>query len=740
MPLIFNKPSSPTPATSAYIEQGNLSISSAPDTSGAIKSRSLRSWEAEHAITHDEKQRLHTPGGTDPRHYPKTHNQYDLAHLRSWKKPEGPVCTEKAAKKCNINQLALLNPQNTQALLKLYDNKEGWGGVPGFIDAFLRGEPGGRSEGFGARPEQFSTTSFDPQLGGFLISPNPSNIPERGRTYTDDATALLERTRGKNGFGLVCYWIPPGTYERFPAFQKLFPDVKIPESSLAFEERGHLPPNRQDRDLAAESNQRYLKRTGNNFLSVPANLERKHIPLLEELTTTVNKVLKDVYQTDPAKEKVEIFTHSPVYDMDSCGLHVHVRVNQGRHPLEEDLRNLPIGQTSPKPAVIAPNSHLNHFPHNRTLIEQLETNGRLTDFPQTKNKSFISYNIAAKMERARDNGIEFSTAPNVFKNPALAVSKETLTLSRHPLINRENDPNSIQISKKSAAKYDSPQIGLVPPDGMQERISRYANNEILPRFIYNFFTKEDDPKVKAFQQHPEQFPATRFSTEGGMFLMPNTKYVPGKTDSFERPQDILASTRNTGGFALVGYWVPPRVFEGREPFNKLFGVETQRAEGFENRETIAAYNERTDSPFIVNPIDLKKRHLPMLNEFKEMSLKHLQEVYGVQPGKEKVDIYLHSPIYGNRTAGLHVHVRVNQNLPAGELDSNRLGFENLMSILNDEKIPDSQIQERILSKSLKTNSGSFLSFSSAWGKQQFEGTATTYVPNPFRRPDLMKST
>lgn len=742
MPVIPNNISSLSPASAknTYIEHDSLSLPSAADKNPAIKSQTFRSWETEHTITHDEKDRLHTPEAKDPRNYPKTHDKYDLAYLRNWNKPKGPVCTEKAAKKCNINQLALLTPPNTQALFKLYDNKEGWGGVPGFIDAFLRGEPGGRTEGFGARPEQFSTTSFDPQLGGFLISPNPSNIPERGKTYTDDATALLEKTRGKNGFGLVCYWIPPGTYERYPTFQKLFPHVKIPESSPAFEERGHLPPNRQDRDFNTESNQQYLQRTGNRFLSVPVNLERKHIPLLEELTSTVNKVLKDVYQTDPEKEKVEIFTHSPVYDMDSCGLHVHVRVNQGRHPLEEDLRNLPIGQSNPNPTVIAPDSHLNHFPHNRTLIEQLESNGRLTDFPQTKNKHFISYNIAAKMERARDNGIEFLTVPNVFKNPALAVSKQSLTLSPHPLINRENDPNSIQISKKSAAKYNCPEIGLVPPEGMQERISRYAKNEILPTFIYNFFTKEDDPKAKAFQQHPEQFPATHFSTEGGMFLMPNTKYVPGKSESFERPEDILASTRNTGGFALVGYWVPPGVFEGKEPFNKLFGVNTQRAEGPESRETIAAYNKRTDSSFIVNPIDLQKKHIPMLNEFKEMSLKHLQDVYGVQPDKEKVDIYLHSPIYGNRTAGLHIHVRINQNLPAGEIDSNRLGFDKLMSILNDEKISDSHIREHILNSGLKTNSGSFLSFSSAWGRQQFEGTATTYVPNPFRRPDLMTST
>ena len=740
MPVIQSNILSPASVTNPYPPKSNNSRHFDPTTNTPFKNAHARSWEAEHAITHDERQSVHTPQGSDPRSYPKSHDKYDLAQLQRWKKPEGPVCTEKAAKKCNIDQLALLNPKNTQALLNLYDSKEGWGGVPGFIDAFLRGEPGGRTDGFRERSEQFSATPFDPQLGGFLISPNPSNIPERGRTYTDDATALLEKTRGKNGFGLVCYWVPPGTYERYPTFQKLFPNVQPPEHAPAFEDRGHLPPNRQDRTPDAESNQQYLKRTGNTFLSVPLNLESKHIPLFEGLTSTINKVLKDVYQCDPAKEKVEVFTHSPVYDMDSSGLHVHVRVNQGRHPLEEDLRNLPIGQKSLKTPVVGPTSHLNHFPHNRSLIEQLETNGKLTDYPQTKSKNFISYNIAAKMERAIQNGIEFSIAPNVFKNPAVAKSKKNIEIARHPMFNNERDPNSIQISKKSAAKYDSLQIGLVTPDGMEKRISRYANNEILPNFIYDFFTKNDDPKLKAFHKHPEQFPATQLSAEGGMFLMPNKKYVPGKSDAFEQTGQVLESTRNTGGFALVGYWVPPHVFEGKESFNKLFDADTSNTQGYGERETIAAYNERTGSSFIVNPIDLKKRHLPMLNEFKEMSLKHLKEVYGVEPGKDKVDMYMHSPIYGNRTAGFHIHVRVNQDLPAGEVDSNRLGFEDLISILNDEKIADSQIKERILSNSLKTRSGNFLSFSAAWGKSQFEGTSTTYAPNPFRRPDLMSKT
>lgn len=670
------------------------------------------SWEAEHVITSDEKQRTLSLEHADPRLYPKTYDRYDLAQLSRWHKPAGPTCTAKAAKKYNLDHLALINKDNIRSQIQQFYTKRSSGGVPGYIDSFFRGEPGGRTEGYALHPEQFCATSFHPKLGGFLISPNPSNIPEIGQSYTNDASSLLEKTRGGKGFGLVCYWVPPGTHERYPTFQTLFPNTPIPDYAHEIEHQDNPPYGREKRMANVESNQEYHARTGIRFLSIPLDLTAEHVPLLEELKATVMTHLKDVYHCDPSKEKVEIYSHSPIYAMESCGLHVHVRVNEGRHPLESDLRNLDIDDA----------------------IFQLSTKGQVTHFPATSSGDFISYNVAAKMERAIRNGIKFTKVPNPWKAPS--VKEEKTDFSTHPFVKRPNNLGGPSMSMRSALKYDTPEIGLLSQDAMNARISRYAGNQILPDFIYDFFTKDDNSKLQAFQQHPEQFPATSFTNVGGMLLMPNTKYIKGKSEFFPDASNVVQKTRHNGGFALVGYWVPPGVFEGRDAFIKLFSKDTGTAKSdVDARETVAEYNNRMETKFIVNPIDVKKCHIPMLKEFKEMSLKNLQEVYGVQPGKDKVDMYLHSPIYGNKTAGFHIHVRVNQSLPAGESDVNRLSFDDLLDILEDESVTDNDVQARILDKSAKTKSSQYIfSFSSAWGKEQFQGIPVKYVRNPWKRP------
>jgi hypothetical protein len=257
-------------------------------------------------------------------------------------------------------------------------------------------------------------------------------------------------------------------------------------------------------------------------------------------------------------------------------------------------------------------------------------------------------------------------------------------LTKWPMLN-----SSQQVSKKSAIKYDKTQVGLLRIEGMKERIARFEQNKILPDFIHNFFTLRDDPKFRAFQKNSEQFPATTFTQVGGMMLMPNVRHIEGYPEVFSDPMTLTERTRNTAGYALVGYWVPPNVFEGREPFYKLFGSNSGAGTAVRVCETVSEYNKRTNTQFIVNLIDVRKRHQPMLQEFKSMSLKHLKEVYGFRPDKDNVQMFLHGPLYGDATAGLHVHVRVNQSPAAGEADTNILGLDKLLSVLQDDAIPDS---------------------------------------------------
>ncbi len=219
-----------------------------------------------------------------------------------------------------------------------------------------------------------------------------------------------------------------------------------------------------------------------------------------------------------------------------------------------------------------------------------------------------------------------------------------------------------------------------------------------------------------------------------MMLMPNVRHIEGYPEVFPDAMTLTERTRNNAGYALVGYWIPPNVFEGRVPFFKLFGSNSGAGMAVDVRETVSEYNKRTKTQFIVNLIDVQKHHQPMLEEFKNMSLKHLEVVYGFHPDKDNVQMFLHGPLFGDATAGLHVHVRVNQRPAAGEADTNILSLDKLLSVLQDDAVPDSAIQDHLLGLSAKTKSGLFISFNSVSNKKQYEGIPVTYVPNPWKRP------
>lgn len=353
--------------------------------------------------------------------------------------------------------------------------------------------------------------------------------------------------------------------------------------------------------------------------------------------------------------------------------------------------------------------------------------------PRFYPKSHDQYDLASLNKGGQWQGLLKKQQISSAGLSATALSLASDFADRPP-VDRSLNSGTVKVSAHSASKYDTAQVGLVGPTSMQERIGRYQDKKILPDFIHGFFTNENDPKYQAFLKHPEQFPATSFTSAGSMLLMPNVKYIKSHAEAFAEPGKVTQETRDHSGFALVGYWVPPQTFEGRESFQKLFGSQEQPLKGVDERETVAEYNHRTGSPFIVTPLDVRKEHLPMLTAFREMSLKNLQEVYGFEPGKDKVEMYLHFPIYGDATAGLHVHVRVNQGLPAGEADANSIPFDKLLNVLGDDSIPAEAVHQHLLDSSAKTRSGQHISFSAAWGKDQFEGLGVKYVPNPWKRP------
>ncbi|WP_434629600.1 hypothetical protein J3P84_09370 [Pseudomonas sp. Z1-29] len=665
-----------------------------------------KGWEAEDMACFNQlKSNGGGAGNSDCRLIPKSYDRYDLARLSEVQ--ERPRPSEKAAKKYNGPTVGLVSEESMRLRLDLYNKSSVFGGVPGFIDAFLRGEPGGRTEGYVQRPEQFCTTSFHPRLGGFIISPNQSNIPERGQSYTDDSATLLERTRGGAGFGLVAYWVPPCTYERYPMFQELFPGTAVPENAPVVEVSAADVFNRQGRRSTQESNEAYKLRSGVDFISVPLNLRREHLPLLEELKERALAHLQEQYKCDATKEAVEIYTHGPFYLNNSCGFHVHVRVSVPQHPLETDLRVFYIDD----------------------VLKQLETHGKIVGFRGAATGGYLEFST----EELKANGLEFKKLPNVWADPVKQLMNGAR--GRFSPDGVASDNGIYKMSSKSVMKYDSEEVGLVELQALKLRMERYGENSVVPDFVHEFLTKPGSRKAQGFFSCPEQFAATRFSEElGGIFIMPNAKHIPGKVEIFSDPGSVKKDTLNKGGFALVAYWVPPKIYGTQLVFEKLFGV-NDNVEGSDclQLETVNQYKARTGLGHITNLVDVKKMHLTMLEEFKAVALNHLSETYGVSEG-DKVEFYFHSPIYGKKTAGLHIHVRVNQRLPAGELDTNALKLEALISILQDEHVRDDDIMMKVLESVPKTSSGKYFMYTAAWGKREFEGIKVDFVGNPWRRP------
>lgn len=655
-------------------------------------------------------------GFGDLRNYPASHDKYDLARLSEWGYSD-PGYREKAARKYDVESLALMTRKDVDDYVESFGKL---GGLPGFIDAFLRGEPGGRGEGYAKYPAQFRGTRFDSAHGGFLISMNPSNADKIGKTYTDDAATLLERTKDSTGFGLVCFWIPPCAYERYPMFQVLFPNTPIPPDAPERAPAIDTELDRQDRLQHAEDNEAYRERTGIRFLANPIDLGREHVPLLQELKAAVFEHLKSEYKCDPGRHEVKIYSHGPFYMQESGALHFHVRVCEKIHPLEFDLRSLHIDE----------------------IIGQLSESGTLKYPSQLASGSLIAYKAVSKSGWADRSGFAITPVPNPWRRPARRA--ETGVGGVVP-IDRSMIKSKYVVPDKSAKKYDAEKIALLSGEALQRRLDRYLDNTILPNFIYDFFVNKHDgrsgsdrssEKYEAFLRQRDQFAATSYDAKlGSMLLMPNKQYTDGKAECYVDPGGAIERRRASGGIALVGYWLPPGVFEGLETFKQVFGG---RSPGLAapsspgKRETVAQYNARMGEAFIVNPVDVRPCHLPMLREFKKLALTRLEEVYGMDPNKDRVQMYLHGPIYGSKTAGLHVHVRVNQGLPAGEEDVT-LNFDQLLKIL-EASSSDREAHDRIRGSFRHTSSGTHILYSPVWGPQQFEGIELRYVDNPWRRP------
>lgn len=76
------------------------------------------------------------------------------------------------------------------------------------------------------------------------------------------------------------------------------------------------------------------------YLASILDLTSDHIEFLETLQKTTQKHLENTYQVDFTKDTVEMYFHFPYPELTTT-LHLHIRVNHGRHPIERS-RSFPL--------------------------------------------------------------------------------------------------------------------------------------------------------------------------------------------------------------------------------------------------------------------------------------------------------------------------------------------------------------------------------------------------------------
>ncbi len=194
---------------------------------------------------------------------------------------------------------------------------------------------------------------------------------------------------------------------------------------------------------------------------------------------------------------------------------------------------------------------------------------------------------------------------------------------------------------------------------------------------------------------------------------------------------------------MLGYYVPDQKFNGHKVFNEIFKdadpalIAGQETFNSGERESAQKYKERTGLGYLSTFCDLEKKHIPLLENFRSVMLAHLQDIYAVDPEKDKIQLYMHKPLYGDPNVGLHIHARVNQANHPGELDIQQLDFDldETIKILKD--VPENEIKKTILNKmSIDGTGKKYVAMAPIWAPKEYEGIATySKHSNPWFRPE-----
>ncbi len=437
------------------------------------------------------------------------YGELDIALLQDPPQKSRFFLSPKARKKHNCRVISLISPSQRNAILQ-WQRTETFVG-PNFIDNFMRGKgTGGRYESFTTYPEQYVSTPWDKQCGGFIINPNPS-YSWTGKPHICNPGEIKEKTRENGGFGLVAYLIHPDIYEQEEVFKKFFHDASPIDCVI------------EGKEKISE----YEKRTGKTYIAYPPDLRKEHIPLLKSLLSTIHKHLRDLYNVNidtagnvAGDDKVEIYVHSPIYSTETLTFHVHIRVNEGRHAGEEDVRKVSLSLLIKD---LEKHGKLMHYPVvNNEITRKLAESGELTREKMNEHGDLLSLTVADDKTITEENFGRIKTMPNVFASPAklsdsseqtfeeTKTSLKKMALEVHGLCRRINMPVSGLESSPLGKRHNvqvvkfvngyniygnggSTSVRIRPTQDGSSTIQAYANNIRTEDFLAEY--RQDKDKI-----------------------------------------------------------------------------------------------------------------------------------------------------------------------------------------------------------------------------------------------------
>lgn len=157
-----------------------------------------------------------------------------------------------------------------------------------------------------------------------MISPNPSY-------FSTNSNPLTEKDK-EYGTGIIVWFFHQNQIES----SKIKNNTNVELSQLCKTIKNVEMSNSQlylSRTNSQESISRINENSHITYLASILNLEKQHLNFLKDSKKRILNYIESIFNVDSKRDFVNIYSHFP-YMENMATFHLHVRINQGLHPLE----------------------------------------------------------------------------------------------------------------------------------------------------------------------------------------------------------------------------------------------------------------------------------------------------------------------------------------------------------------------------------------------------------------------